>query len=247
MRSFDYVRIQYTNPMTLHLTLNLLAIFAAVNVSRVFKRRFPQETPFGVSGVRQYHRYLKILLLGSVTGSTLAGSLNLSLSGEPGLAKSMLGGICGAVFAAEVFKKRVGINHSTGIYFVPGLITLILIGRVGCFFGGLEDFTYGNATSLFWGIDFGDGRPRHPVQLYEALAMLLFLVFFYQSYSNHSDFWQRSGFYVFIQFYAIQRFFIEFLKPYPELLAGLNLFQWLCLLLMLYGGMMLWRSLPDVE
>jgi prolipoprotein diacylglyceryltransferase len=77
--------------------------------------------------------------------------------------------------------------------------------------------------------------------------MLLFLVLFYQSYADHPSFWQKSGFYVFILFYVSQRFFLEFLKPYPELLAGINLFQWLCLLLMLYGGVMLWRSLSDVE
>jgi len=233
--------------MTLHLALNMLAIFTAISVSNRFRHRFHKSIPIGIGNTGQYHWFLLVLLLGSVTGSTLAGSLNLSLSGQPGIAKSMLGGIIGAAFAAELFKKRQGITRSTGIYFVPGLITLIVIGRVGCFFGGLQDFTYGNVTSASWGVDFGDGMHRHPVQLYEALIMLLFLAVFHINYQNHSGFWQNSGFYVFVLFYVSQRFFLEFLKPYPELLAGLNLFQWLCLLLLLYGGVMLSRSLSHAK
>jgi len=29
------------------------------------------------------------------------------------------------------------------------------------FFAGLPDYTYGTATKLPWGVDFGDGIPRH--------------------------------------------------------------------------------------
>lgn len=49
------------------------------------------------------------------------------------------------------------------------------VGRLGCFFAGLPDYTYGVPTDLPWGVNFGDGVPRHPVQLYESAAMLLFL------------------------------------------------------------------------
>ena len=34
--------------------------------------------------------------------------------------------------------------------------------------------TYGTPTALPWGVDFGDGVPRHPVQLYEAATMAAF-------------------------------------------------------------------------
>jgi hypothetical protein len=36
---------------------------------------------------------------------------------------------------------------------------------VGCFLTGLSDRTYGTPTPLPWGIDFGDGIPRHPPAL----------------------------------------------------------------------------------
>ena len=33
--------------------------------------------------------------------------------------------------------------------------------------------TYGTATTLPWAVDFGDGVPRHPTQLYEIAFVLL--------------------------------------------------------------------------
>jgi prolipoprotein diacylglyceryltransferase len=52
----------------------------------------------------------------------------------------------------------------------------IAVGRLGCFFAGLDDFTYGTPTTLPWGHDFGDGIARHPVQLYESAAMAAFAI-----------------------------------------------------------------------
>jgi phosphatidylglycerol---prolipoprotein diacylglyceryl transferase len=66
----------------------------------------------------------------------------------------------------EVTKKIIKVPTSTGDAFAYPLIVGTAIGRIGCFFTGLSDRTYGTATSLPWGIDFGDRIPRHPTQLY---------------------------------------------------------------------------------
>jgi phosphatidylglycerol---prolipoprotein diacylglyceryl transferase len=50
------------------------------------------------------------------------------------------------------------------------LAAAIAVGRLGCFFSGIEDRTYGTPTDLPWGYDFGDGILRHPVELYEAVG-----------------------------------------------------------------------------
>jgi phosphatidylglycerol:prolipoprotein diacylglycerol transferase len=50
---------------------------------------------------------------------------------------------------------------------VPGLILGHGIGRVGCFLTGC---CYGSQCDLPWAVKF-DGEFRHPVQLYEALAL----------------------------------------------------------------------------
>jgi len=45
----------------------------------------------------------------------------------------------------------------------------VAVGRIGLLFSqGIDDFTYGTPTALPWAHDFGDGVPRHPVQLYES-------------------------------------------------------------------------------
>ncbi len=75
----------------------------------------------------------------------------------------MLGGLIGV----EIGKKYAGVTESTGDRFVMPILVGLIIGRIGCFIAGLHDDTYGNPTALPWGIDFGDGIPRHPTQLYD--------------------------------------------------------------------------------
>ena len=67
----------------------------------------------------------------------------------------------------EIAKRAAGVTASTGDAFVVPLAVGIAIGRMGCFVAGLHDDTYGNATTLPWGVDFGDGVARHPTQLYD--------------------------------------------------------------------------------
>lgn len=231
--------------MFIHSIFDLLALAGGGMVSLWFRRHYGLQRPMAVKYSPQYDYYLLFVLLGLVSCSTLFGTLNLHLSGQSGLAKSMLGGVFGAIVSAETFKYFSGIRKSTGMYFVPGLIVLIVVGRIGCFLAGLPDYTYGLKTSLPWGVDFGDGIHRHPVQLYESITMLAFLAALLVSYPRHPAFWQRQGFYVFVLIYAGQRFVWEFIKPYQTVLAGLNLFHWISLALLVYALFMLKRSTPN--
>ena len=225
--------------MLIHYIFDLLALISGVLVSLWFRRKYGLVRPAGVTQESQHHYYLLALLFGLVAGSMLFGTLNLHLSGQQGVAKSMLGGVFGAIVTAEVFKYFAGIRQSTGLYFVPGLIVLIAVGRIGCFLAGLQDFTYGVPTDLPWGVDFGDGIKRHPVQLYESFSMLAFLLILLINYPKQSAFWQTQGFYIFVLFYAAQRLVWEFLKPYSAVFYPFNLFQLLCLLMLGYAGVML--------
>jgi len=226
----------------IHYVFDLLALLSGLLVSTWFRRKYALSKPRGITQESQHHYYLLVLLFGLIAGSMLFGTLNLHLSGQTGVAKSMLGGVFGAIVAAELFKYFADIRQSTGLYFVPGLIMLIAVGRIGCFLAGLPDFTYGTPTNLPWGVDFGDGIKRHPVQLYETFAMLAFLAVLLMSYPKHSAFWQTQGFYVFVLFYAGQRFIWEFLKPYSAVFYPFNLFQLLCLLMLGYAVLMLVKT-----
>jgi phosphatidylglycerol---prolipoprotein diacylglyceryl transferase len=85
--------------------------------------------------------------------------------------KTIVGGLLGGTIAVEWIKHRLGIVSRTGDLFAIPLAIAIAIGRIGCFFGGLRDGTSGTPASLPWAVDFGDGIPRHPTQLYEMAAI----------------------------------------------------------------------------
>jgi prolipoprotein diacylglyceryltransferase len=140
--------------------------------------------------------------------------------------KTIVGGLLGGWVGVEIAKKYFRISERTGDGFVAPLALGIAIGRVGCFLTGLPDHTYGVATSLPWGIDFGDGVRRHPTQLYEILFVLAW----------GGVIWARSAwpyrkgdlFRLFMLGYFTFRLFVEFIKPVyrPD---GLSAIQWACL------------------
>src|SRR5215475_10178168 len=158
--------------------------------------------------------YVATLLFGAGLGAFLFGTLNLWLSGQPGIARSVEGALAGGIVAVELYKWRAGISVRTGARFALPLAVGIAIGRIGCFAAGLDDFTYGTPTTLPWAHDFGDGVPRHPVQLYESLAMTVFAVVYVLAVLRRFDFMIENGFYLALGYYGLQRFIWEFLKPY---------------------------------
>jgi phosphatidylglycerol---prolipoprotein diacylglyceryl transferase len=183
--------------------------------------------------------YVVALLLGAGIGGYGLGSLNMVLSGQPMVSRSVLGALAGAILAIEVFKRAKGIKRSTGLIFVPGLATTLMVGRWGCFLSGLKDETFGTPTNLPWAVDLGDGVLRHPVQLYESFAMAAFLLATLLLLERRNTWFLAHGFHAFVLFYAVQRFFWEFLKPYGAVLGPLNLFHLVCLALAAYALAML--------
>jgi phosphatidylglycerol:prolipoprotein diacylglycerol transferase len=139
--------------------------------------------------------------------------------------KTIVGGLLGGWAGVEVAKKILGVAHSTGDLFVFPLIAGMCLGRVGCFLTGLPDHTYGNFTTLPWGVDFGDG-PRHPTQLYEiAFLLLLGIALMIRA---RRPFPNGRLFRLFLGGYLIFRFAIEFIKPRYQPYLGLSAIQVSC-------------------
>ena len=182
------------------------------------------------------------LLAGAAIGGFGAGTLNLYLSGAPGIGRSIVGALAGAIAAVEIFKRARGISGSTGLIFVPAFATSVVVGRWGCFLAGLSDETHGTPTALPWGHDFGDGIQRHPVQLYESFTMLAFLVVALVLIGRRNAFFMRNGFYILVLVYAGQRFLWEFLKPYGAVAGPFNLFHLICAGLVIYSIAMMARG-----
>jgi prolipoprotein diacylglyceryltransferase len=159
--------------------------------------------------------------------------------------KTIVGALIGALFAVEAAKKYLGITRRTGDLFALPLCVGIAIGRVGCFLTGLQDHTTGVATSLPWGVNFGDGIPRHPTQLYEiAFVILLAMLIGVVARRPH-----REGdlFRIFMVGYFAIRLCVDFLKPDVPIFAGLSSIQWACILMLLYYAPDVLRWLQEGE
>ena len=123
----------------------------------------------------------------------------------------------------------------TGARFALPFAVGVAVGRIGCFLSGIDDFTHGTPTSLPWGHDFGDGIPRHPVQLYESAAMAAFAAVYLWRVLNRDRFWIDQGFYLAVGCYGAQRFVWEFFKPYGALFGPFTLFHLLSAAVLIYA------------
>ncbi|MBB5716538.1 prolipoprotein diacylglyceryl transferase family protein [Sphingomonas aerophila] len=179
--------------------------------------------------------YFAALAAGALAGAWAMGSINSLRMTTPMVSHSIAGALAGAIVAVEGYKWAAGIKGSTGTAFVGPLAIGIVFGRWGCLFAGLPDRTYGVPTALPWAVDLGDGIGRHPVEVYESLALFAFLLVFVIALAARQSWAYRRSFYVLAGWYGVQRFAWEFLKPYPMLIGPLNIFHLLCLGLVAYG------------
>jgi len=147
--------------------------------------------------------------------------------------KTIVGGLLGGLIAVEWVKRSMQFTSRTGDLFAVPLCVGIAIGRIGCFLTGLGDDTYGSPTSLPWGVNFGDGIPRHPAQVYDIVFLLLLacalLIVMCRPHV------QGDVFKMFMVGYNGWRLAIDFIKPDPKF-WGLNSIQWVCLAVLLFYG-----------
>jgi len=154
---------------------------------------------------------------------------------------SFHGGMAGVIIAAILFTRR----HKVSFFAFTDLLACVT--PIGLGLGRLANFVngelYGRVTDVPWGIVFprGGDLPRHPSQLYEALAegLVLLLVMFLLSRQPkiraHAG--VLSG--AFLVFYGLMRFTIEFFRE-PDaqlgfLFAGATMGQLLCVPMIVAG------------
>lgn len=225
-----------------HAVFDVLAWLASMAVFWVTTRRLIPAAALPAHRVPYPGLYAVTAGAGALCGALFFGTANALLSGVQALGFSMAGGIAGAIAAVESYKRVVGVEGSTGIVFAAPFAATVAVGRLGCFFSGLDDFTYGTPTGMPWAVDFGDGIARHPVQLYESLAMAAMLVVLVWRFRARDPFWLANGFYLTVGWYGLQRFAWEFLKPYATPVGPFTLFHFVCLGLVLYAAAMIRRN-----
>jgi len=186
--------------------------------------------------------YFVSLAVGAIVGAYASGSFTFWGQGVFALAHSVAGALVGAIIGVELYKLARGIRMSTGVVFTGPFAAGVAVGRWGCLFAGTADQTFGVPTSLPWAVDLGDGIARHPVQVYESLAMAAFFLAFVLGLRTRANWAMGHGFYWLAITYGAQRFLWEFLKPYPPIIGPFNHFHLICLGLIAYGGFMIVRS-----
>ena len=153
---------------------------------------------------------------------------------------SFHGGLLGVIVMSVWFAKKH--NHNPYIY----LDVVSLVAPIGILFGRIANFInselYGKETTLPWGVRFEkiDEIYRHPSQLYEAFLeglILFFILIYFLKTSSAKNPGFVSG--IFLIFYSVFRFFIEFLRIPDEqlgyVLFNLSMGQILCLVFFIFG------------
>jgi len=156
----------------------------------------------------------------------------------------------GHVFYGGLFASLLGAilycrYRKTGFFMPLDLVTpYIALGysltRIGCFLNGC---CYGTVTDLPWGVVFPvvDGLTRHPTQLYSSAAT--FLIFLLLLRLKERSYFDGYVFALFLVFYGIYRFAIEFFRVEESLLWFMTVAQ-LTAALMVAGGLLalLWHK-----
>ncbi|MDC0865771.1 prolipoprotein diacylglyceryl transferase [Candidatus Pelagibacter sp.] len=180
----------------------------------------------------KFDDYIAYLVIGMIVGGRLGYIIFYNFSyyinnffdifkvWEGGM--SFHGGLIGIIIASMLFTKK----HNQDSFLYMDLVSLV--APIGIFFGRLANFInselYGTPTDIPWAVTFiqVDNLSRHPSQLYEAIleGIILFIILMY---FKNKDYLKKPGLIsgLFLIFYSIFRFFIEFVRVPDEQLGHL--------------------------
>lgn len=131
--------------------------------------------------------------------------LNIRQGGQ-----AWFGGLVFGMLAAIIFTKIKGISFLyIADIFAPFLALGQAIGRIGCFLNGC---CYGKPTGSIFGLTFpGHLGPIHPTQLYSFFGLLLIFAIL-TVYKRGKNIVAGEVFSVYLFFYGVNRFLIEFFR-----------------------------------
>ena len=208
-----------------------------------------------VEYLKQFDDYIFYLIIGIILGGRIGYILiyNLGYYLNNPLEIFMIwqgcmsfhGALIGIILVTYIFS----IKKNLSTYYFLDLVALS--SPIGIFFGRVSNFInselYGRETDVFWSVKFilVDDLNRHPSQIYEALSegILLFIVLnFLVQRSGKKEGYISS---LFLIFYSIFRFLVEFTREPDEQLGllffGLSTGQ-LISVVVLFLGILLWQS-----
>jgi prolipoprotein diacylglyceryltransferase len=218
-----------------HPVFETLGIFLAMRYYFFLKRKSSEKMSFNTSAA---------VLIGATAGALLGSKLIGNLENPYVLFENfsfkrfwtnntIVGGLTFGLIGVEIAKKIVGHKESTGDLIVFPLILAMIIGRIGCFFMGIHEETYGLPTDSIFGMYLGDEYLRHPVALYE-IVFLIFMWFELKMIARKNKYVSGFLFQLFMLSYFSFRFLLDFIKPRIEIIGNLGTIQLVCLSVIIY-------------
>lgn len=200
----------------------------------------------GIVGARLWHIFTpqpsQILYQNKDTLFYLTHPLDAIAIWEGGL--GIPGGIIGGGLALYWFTRRRGLSFPEWADIAAPTVALgQAIGRWGNFF---NQELYGLPTNLPWGIyiepqfrvpPYTEFERFHPLFLYESLWNLMnmgLLLWLGRRYSN----WLKKGdiLLIYLIIYPVGRFLLEFIRVDSAQVAGININQWVSLIVAVLAG-----------
>ena len=210
---------------------NLLFVFGIVICAIIIKRIFESENISETVFTKLFYYCMFGIIIGARLGHCLFYEPEYYLihpmemifpftfengkfifTGYRGLASH--GGVIGMLCAIFLFSRNTGLNYLKTLDYIAIVAPLgssfIRIGNL------MNSEIIGKATNVSWAFVFHrvDSTPRHPAQLYEAIAYLIMFVIMWVLFKKKGMISLQRGFYFGLVLFMIFtfRFFIEFLK-----------------------------------
>ena len=158
----------------------------------------------------------------------------------------LIGGAIAVILTSQKKKIPLGVMADMG---APLIALGYGVGRLGCLLNGDD---YGKPCTYPWCMSFPNGNPPsldaqhnlvrvHPTQIYESVLSLLFFAFLWSRRAAWQD---RRGLLlgVYLVLAGAERFMVEFLRLNTPVAAGLTVAQWISLILIGIGIVLIARS-----
>jgi len=228
INNFDPVAIQI---FSIEIRWYSLAYIVGILLGWIFSKRIFISDP---KLKERFDDYISFVIMGIIIGGRLGYVFFYNLNyyskniidifkiWEGGM--SFHGGVIGVILVSIYFAKK---NYQNPFSYLD---IVAIVAPIGIFFGRIANFLnselYGTETEVPWSVIFVkvDQITRHPSQLYEAFfeGILLFLILLYL---RNKNFLKSPGLIsgVFLIFYSLFRFIIEFYRVPDEQLGYLML------------------------
>jgi phosphatidylglycerol:prolipoprotein diacylglycerol transferase len=212
------------------LTLFALALITARRDGRSWEHLWPIAMGVIVGGV--FGARLSHLIVEPDKFGELIDFYSLFRPGTPG---NTIGLMIGGYLGGLAVRNSLGLP-SLGNYYAPALAAASVVWRIGCVLAGA---CHGRVTTLPTVITHASLTDNLP-PVYDGLFNLVLFLLLWQLRRRVTR--DDALLYLYFAAYAFFRFWLEHISDYPPIAFGLTGVQLLCLAILIWQGIALWRG-----